>query len=453
MVKIISRKYLGSEKVYDMGVAKDHNFLLANGLIASNCFNKSHSTAYAYVTYQTAYLKANYPVEYMSALLSASSGNKEKIARYQENCQRMNIPVKPPNLNLSQVEFTPLKNSILYGLSAIQNLGDGAIESLLKAREEVAGKFTSLPHLCSHIDLRVVNRRALETLILCGALDTLHPNRQQMIKDLDLIIGWAHNKAKDKESGQTNIFDLFNHNSPTEIQENNDHKINFDDVPSAPPVADFSLEEKLKNEKELLGFYISEHPLQAIQKAAKLLSPINLNQLEDQKLRSHVSTVVIINAVKKIITKKGDPMAFITVEDISGETEGVIFPSVYEALEPLLQENNRLILWGKVDKREDKLQLIVENLEIVENVQMVMIELSYKQAIDPSVIENLKRTLQENSDPQNAKVPVITILREGNNCHFIRFGKEFWVTNAPSAVDSLQRNNFRVHATSLIKEN
>ena len=126
MVKIISRQSLGKQSVYDIGVAKDHNFLLAMGMVASNCFNKSHSTAYAYVTYQTAYLKANYPVEYMSALLTASSGTQDKVDKYRENAQKMGITIQPPDINRSEEEFSPLdNNNILFGLSAVKNLGQG----------------------------------------------------------------------------------------------------------------------------------------------------------------------------------------------------------------------------------------------------------------------------------------------------------------------------------------
>ena len=130
MVKIVRRRSLGVQPVYDIGVANDHNFVLANELVASNCFNKSHSTAYAYVTYQTANLKANYPVEYMTALLTASSDSQEKIEKYRENCQKLGIEVLPPDINRSQKHFTPHQNHILFGFSAVRNLGEGAIENI-----------------------------------------------------------------------------------------------------------------------------------------------------------------------------------------------------------------------------------------------------------------------------------------------------------------------------------
>ncbi|NET61449.1 MAG: trans-splicing intein-formed DNA polymerase III subunit alpha C-terminal partner DnaE-C, partial [Symploca sp. SIO2E6] len=134
MVKIIGRKSLGNQPVYDIGVEQDHNFILANGTVAANCFNKSHSTAYGYVTYQTAYLKANYPVEYMAALLTASSGNSDKVQKYIATCSTMLIEVEPPDINRSDLDFTPVSQKILFGLSAIRNLGQGAIECILEAR-------------------------------------------------------------------------------------------------------------------------------------------------------------------------------------------------------------------------------------------------------------------------------------------------------------------------------
>ena len=143
MVKIIQRKLLGEQVVFDIGVPEDHNFLLENGLVASNCFNKSHSTAYGYVTYQTAYLKANYPVEYMAALLTINSDAQDKVQRYIATCQNMGIPIEPPDINRSGIDFTPLSDSILFGLSAVRNVGSGAIDNILQARAS-GGNFKSL---------------------------------------------------------------------------------------------------------------------------------------------------------------------------------------------------------------------------------------------------------------------------------------------------------------------
>ena len=449
MVKIVSRSSLGIQPVYDIGVAKDHNFILENGLIASNCFNKSHSTAYAYVTYQTAYLKANYPVEYMAALLTASSDTQEKVERYRENCQKMGIKVEPPDINRSHKDFAPVGDRILFGFSAVRNLGEGAIDNILKAREE--GEFSSLADFCSRVDLRVANRRALETLILSGAFDRTESNRNQLIHDLDLVIAWCQKRAKEKETGQTNLFDLVGGSSSASSPATKSSE--FAQVPSAPAVPHFSLQEKLKLEKEHLGFYVSEHPIKSIQKSAQLLSPINLSDLENQKSRKAVSAVVIVVAFRKIMTKKGTPMAFVTLEDVSGQADGVVFPDSYESLQPDLVEGNHLILWGKTDKRDDKVQLIIEAVEPIEQVKMVMINLNPQQAISPSSQSNLKSILQEQSgDKSSAKVPVVAIVGQGNQRQFIRLGQNYWVQNDHNTVQSLHQAGFDAYSQPLVTQ-
>ncbi|MGK7945108.1 MAG: OB-fold nucleic acid binding domain-containing protein [Microcystaceae cyanobacterium] len=446
MVKIIKRKLVGRQPVYDIGLAKDHNFLLDQGLIASNCFNKSHSTAYAYVTYQTAYLKANYPVEYMTALLTASSDSQDKVEKYRENAEKMGIPVKQPDINQSKKDFTPTGQSILFGFSGIRNLGEGAIDNILSARSE-GGEFTSMADFCSRVDLRLVSRRALEPLIYCGAFDKLNPNRNQLIQDIELIIPWAQKRAKEKESGQMNLFDLVggtsNQDTTTE---------QFEQAPSSKSVPDFPLPEKLKLEKEHLGFYVSEHPLNTIKKSAAVLSPINLRDLEEQKPRQKISTIAILTAVKKIITKKGTPMAFITLEDMTGQSEAVVFSDTYERVESLLTEDSQLILWGKVDKRDDKTQMIVEDVEPIESVKMVMVRLSPQQAMSIEAQNSLRGLLkrQAGEKKQPAKVPVVAIIGQGKDRQFIRLGQDYWVKDDTNTVNLLNNEGFDAYAEPLV---
>ncbi|NJL52338.1 MAG: trans-splicing intein-formed DNA polymerase III subunit alpha C-terminal partner DnaE-C [Hydrococcus sp. SU_1_0] len=447
MVRIIRRQSLGIQSVYDIGVAQEHNFRLANGTVASNCFNKSHSTAYAYVTYQTAYLKANYPVEYMSALLTASSGIQDKVDRYRENAQKMGITILPPDINRSVEDFLPLDdNHILFGLAAVKNLGQGAIENILEARS-LDGEFKSLADFCERVELRTVNRRALETLIYCGAFDLLQSNRRQLINDIDVIIAWAQKRTKEKASGQLNLFDMMK----SEGAEPTEQEKVFEQAPSTTAVEDYPLQEKLRLEKEYIGFYISDHPLKAISQAAQILSPISLSALSEQKSQQKISAVVMLNSVRKIITKKGDPMAFVQMEDMTGEAEGTIFPSTFEELEALLVEGKQLIVWGKAQQRNDQYQLIIDDATAVEQVKMLMLEITPEQALDQIKSNCLKQILEQQAvEPNKFKIPVIAAIGKGEQRQFIRFGQRFWVQNEMRAIASLNNAGFVARCESLL---
>jgi DNA polymerase-3 subunit alpha len=446
MVRIVSRRSLGVQPVYDIGVAQVHNFLLAEGLVASNCFNKSHSTAYGYVTFQTAYLKANFPVEYMAALLTVNSGSADKVQKYIANCASMGIEVLPPDINRSGIDFTPEGSRILFGLSAIRNLGQGAIENLLAARD-AKGPFLSLADLCDRLDPGTLNRRALESLIHCGALDGLEPNanRQQLVHDLPLVLDWANSRAKDRASGQGNLLDLLGGGSDTPAAQN------FESAPKAPPVPDYPPDEKLRLEKELLGFYLSDHPLKIVQQSARILSPINLSDLNDYVERGTVSAIVMLPEVKAVTTKKGDRMAIVRLEDLSGSVEAVVFPKAYERIGHYIQTDARLMIWGKVDRRDEDVQFILEDAEPIDQLRLVMVELSVEQANDITQQYRLKELLlRQKGEDDRAKTPVIAIVNAGTDRYFIRLGAQFRVSDPELTVQTLQQADFQARAEALL---
>ncbi|WP_066425427.1 OB-fold nucleic acid binding domain-containing protein [Anabaena sp. 4-3] len=444
MVKVVTRKYIGKQNVYDIGVERDHNFVIKNGLVASNCFNKSHSTAYGYVTYQTAYLKANYPLEYMAALLTANSNDTDKVQKYISTCLSMNIQIEPPDINRSGVDFTPVNGKILFGFSAVRNVGHNAIAAILAARDE-GGVFTSLSDFCDRVDLRTVNRRTLESLIYCGAFDKIESNRQQLIQDLELVYDWAQSRAKDRATGQGNLFDLLGVPTTTDKKTANA----FESAPKAKPVNDYPPQEKLRMEKELLGFYVSDHPLKSLTHAP-LLTPINLSQLGEQREDAKLCVVVMLNNVKKVMTKKGEAMAILQIEDLTSQTEAVVFPKIYERISFLLQVDVRLIIWGKLDRRDEQVQLIVEDAEPVETVQMVMVELNTQQVGNIEELHRLKTILQEHSgDKEKAKMPVVGVIQSDNSRKLVRLGWQFCVQDARITVQALQNARFSAHLRSL----
>jgi len=413
---------------------------------AEYCFNQSHSMAYGYVTYQTAYLKANYPVEYMAALLTANSGDTDKVQKYISTCMGMNIQIEPPDINRSGVDFTPSEGKILFGLSAVRNVGQSAIACILSARNE-GGEFKSLADLCDRVDLRAVNRRALDALIHCGAFDKIQLNRHQLVKDLELVFDWAQSRARDRASGQVNLFDWGS------MTTSNKTSTGFESAPKAPAVDDFPPSEKLRREKELLGFYVSDHPLKSVRQSAKILAPINLSDLSDQRDDTLLCAVVMLSNVKQVTTKKGDRMAIVQIEDLTGQTEAVVFPKAYERFGSLLVVDTRMIIWGKVDRRDDQIQLIVEDAEPIETVQMVMVELSPQQAGMIEEQHRLRTILQEQvGEKEKANVPVVAIISSPNRHQLVRFGRQFWVQDGKTTVEALKNARFPASVQPLVSQ-
>ena len=412
-------------------------------LFAEYCFNKSHSTAYGAVTYQTAFLKAHFPVAYMAALLSVNSGSSDKMQRYISNCYSMGIEVISPSINFSGIDFTIKKDQILFGLSAIKNLGDSAIRKIIDNRKKF-GNFKSLSDLCDRLPSNVLNKRNLESLIHCGALDEFsdNNNRAQLLADLEFVVEWASSRNRDRISGQGNLFDSVDKHPNLEFSRSN-----------APKVEDYSLIEKLKLEKQLLGFYLSDHPLKHLTKPAKLVSPISISQLEEINDRTKVSLVGMIPELKHITTRKGDRMAIVQLEDLSGGCEAIVFPKTFTKLSEFLLTDTRLLIWGTIDKKSDKTQLIIDDCREIDNLKLLLIDLDSSQASDIRVQNKIRDCLgkfKPDKGKCGIKIPVLASVRNKNSVTYVKFGEQFCVGDIVGASKLLTDQSFKVKMKSLV---
>ncbi len=419
-------------------------------LFAEYCFNKSHSTAYGAVTYQTAYLKAHYPVAYMAALLTVNAGDTTKVQRYIANANAMGIDVMPPNVNASGIDFTPVGDRILFGLSAVRNLGEGAIRLLIEARQ-ADGPFRSLADLCDRLPGQQLNRRALEALIHSGALDGLEPqaNRAQLMADLDLVLDWASSRAKDRASGQGNLFDLLGGGSTPDAASAAGGDLST--APKAAPVPDYPPTEKLRLEKELVGFYLSDHPLKQLAGKVKLLSPVALGNLEEMADKAKVSAVVMVPELRQVTTRKGDRMVVLQLEDLTGSCEAVVFPKSYARLADHLVVDTRLLVWGSVDRRDDRVQLIVDDCRSIDDLQLLMVELPAEQAADITIQHRLRECLHRHrpaGEEPGLRIPVVAQVRQGDQSRFVRLGHQFCVADASAALQTLASAEFQARISS-----
>ena len=412
-------------------------------LFAEYCFNKSHSTAYGAVTYQTAFLKAHFPVAYMAALLSVNSGSSDKMQRYISNCYSMGIEVISPSINFSGIDFTIKKDQILFGLSAIKNLGESAINKIIDNRIKF-GIFKSLSDLCDRLPTNVLNKRNLESLIHCGALDEFseNKNRAQLFSDLEYVMEWASSRNRDRISGQGNLFDSVDKNSDPQFTRTESSKVD-----------DYSLIEKLKLEKQLLGFYLSDHPLKHLAKQAKLISPVCISQLDDLNDRTKVSLVGMIPEIKQITTRKGDRMAIIQLEDLSATCEAIVFPKTYSRLSEFLLTDTRLLLWGTIDKKSDKTQLIIDDCREIENLKLLVINLKSSQASDIRVQNRIRDCLvkfKADREKCGIKIPVLAAVNHNNSVTYVKFGEQFCVGDIIGASKLLEDKSFQVNLKSLV---
>jgi len=314
-------------------------------------FNRSHAVDYAAITCQTAYLKAKYPVEYMAALLSVERNNTDKMAMLLGECRRLGIEVLPPDVNRSGSDFVIEGRSIRFGLGAVKNVGDGAIELILKARQ-ADGPFTDLDDFCRRVDLRQVNRRALECVVKVGAMDQFG-HRARLLAVVDRMMGLSQRTHQAREVGQLSMFDLaegLDLGSATSI------------LGAKPLVPEVPHREKLSWEKELLGLYLSEHPLKSLADRLEDMVTVHTSEIDEAMAGQKVILAGLVTWMRPHTTRRGEPMAFVQLEDLRGNVEVIVFPSIYRETAHLWQEDNILVVKGRVDAQGREPKIICESV-------------------------------------------------------------------------------------------
>jgi DNA polymerase III subunit alpha len=329
---------------------------------ADYSFNKSHAACYALIAYRTAWLKANYPAEYMAALISSVMDTKDKVPFFAAQAEGMGIDILPPDVNLSDHEFVVVQGNIRFGLDAVKGVGFAAVEAIKGAREE-GGEFGSLWDFCARVDPRAVNKRAIEALIKCGAFGSTGDSRKGMLAVLEQAQGAGQKLQLDAQIGQGSIFDLAP--PPTPQHPADPGAPNPFSAPQHPPIPplEFDKAELLAVEKEAIGLFISAHPLKEVREALRAVVDAPLSTLAERKDGEWVTAGGIITQAKKIRTKKGDPMMFATLDDLEGAIEVLIFGKALAEYEGALGVDEVVLVRGRVDHGDKGTSLIAQTVE------------------------------------------------------------------------------------------
>ncbi len=298
-------------------------------------FNKSHSAAYAQISYQTAFLKTHYPLEFFGALVTSDMDNTDKVLRYINDCRELGIQVLPPDVNLSTRDFAIAENKLIFGLGAIKNVGSAAIDSIIETRKEL-GRFSSFKQFCDYVDLRLVNKRVLESLIKSGALDSLNETRAGMMGSLQSTMEMGQAKQRDRQLGQSNLFEVFEEQAES-------------DTSNGGPVEEWNEQDRLRFEKESIGFYITGHPLQRFSKDLAWFTDATTASIIEGSSPKEVCFAGICIKLLTKTTRKGDKMGIVTLEDLQGSVEVILWPEIFSACEHLFLEEEPVLVKGKVD--------------------------------------------------------------------------------------------------------
>ena len=392
---------------------------------AQYCFNRAHSSAYAFVAYQTAYLKCHYPVEYLSALLSSVAGDQDKTQAYIEEALKYGIKVLPPDINKSYLEYAPDGKNIRFGLASIKQVGEGVIEEIIKEREK-NGDYKSIYDYIKRLDTKCSNKKTLEGLIKAGAFSSIEKSRKQLWDNIEYITSTASKESKAKESGQGSLFDMLA--DSTEIDDAKFQLAGSDEEYDARTIQNF--------EKEFLGFYVTSHPLSTIRDKLPFLMTHKISEIPNLPNDKIVTICGLITSVRQIPTKK-DPtkfIRFINVEDLSGKIEVIAFNGKIAEFGDCLQSEQRVIISGKVNRRSDDEppSLIVENVKTVDNSNIFTLELKDDFKFEELVY--LKNLLCEHSGSDPVMIKIQDDLGEVK----ILTASMFWVNSTNSLVNLLK---------------
>lgn len=393
---------------------------------AEYCFNRSHSAAYAFVAYQTAYLKCHYPIEYLASLLTSVSGDQEKTQLYIEEAQKNGIKVMPPDINKSYAEFTPDGNDIRFGLASIKQVGEGVVEAIIQEREE-NGEFKSIYDYCKRLDSKCCNKKTLEGLIKAGAFANIEKSRKQLMDNIEYITATASKEAKAKESGQASLFDLLG--DTAEIEDAKFQLAGSDEEYDARQLQIF--------EKEFLGFYVSSHPLSTIRDKLPFLMTHKITEIHEVENDKVVTICGLVTATKQIPTKK-DPakfIRFVTIEDLTGKIDVIAFNGKIAEYGEFLQNEQRVIISGKVSRRSDDEPpvLLVETVKTVDNSNIFTIKLLDDFKFEELVL--LKNLLCEHSGSD----PVTFRLKDLDGYVKVLTASIFWVESSNELVNRLKK--------------
>ena len=383
-------------------------------------FNKSHSTAYAIVSYRTAYLKANYPVEFMAAILTSEFNNTDKLVEYLKEARSMGIEILPPDVNKSEYGFSVEEGRIRFGLGGIKNVGSSAIEDILREREE-NGPYKDLEDFCLRINGKKVNRKVIESLIKAGAMDCFGLSRRAMFESLEDVLSLAMTQKKDVLIGQMSLFDK---------------KISKGKNPVLGNKDEWSEHELLGYEKETLGFYFSGHPLTRYENVLTHLKADPIQSLEQIK-DSQISIIVgVVSGVTiKLVRDKSDKMAFISLEDLTGEIEVICFPSVLRRSQEVIKEGNVLIISGKADPGDNGVKFVAEQIWDIQSMAEVVKEVK----IDVSRIDRQNlRLLKERLQVHRGQVPLLLMVKGKKNYAMIYPDQEVFVSPSPIFLEEVE---------------